>query len=714
MTMADTETDMLAVARRYHEAGLAVIPPMMDGSKRPIATWKQYQQERPTPGEIKAWYKGNQDGIGCITGAISGNLELFEFDWYDTYLAYCEVGAAAGLGDLIDRVSSAYSEATPGGGVHWYYRCETIAGNTKLAQRVKAPEEKEHPNDNIRTLIETRGEGGFSIMAPSHGKVHVKGPYTVLKGRVEDIPTITPDERQLLWNLARTFHELHVEVRSEPRSPIVDGDRPGDLFGRQASWSDILEPHGWKRIFTRGKVTHWRRPGKDIGTSATTGYTDSDTLMVFSTSTAFEPVPASYTKFAAYTLLNHKGDHGAAAKALWRDGYRGGVTVERPAPALHVDPETGELTTSRFRRVKVGEAIREGIPEPPWLVEGVFFRESTCLFYGEGGSGKTMVLLCIMLELINQGQRVLFIDEEGGIKIVGARLRDMGADPELLDKHLYYYPFTGFTDHEASQVLALVEDVWPAMVVLDSLSVALSASGVKENDNDEVTHWMNTVAVAISRHSGPTPAVVIIDHLAKNTENTKSSRGATQKKNMVDYQWYVKTIEEFDSQTIGKVRIENTKNRLGNLPEHHTFVLGGQDGRIVFERFDIAKHNSSVIPEKEMRMLERLAEGETGNAEIRAVLDVSNDTVSRYGTDLVQRGWAVRVGSGRMMKYQITAEGLSACGTTSSACGTSLDPQVYPQQPPPWRGVADKRKGADEAGKEKRQWWQDKEDDPWE
>lgn len=387
MTMADTETDMLALARRYHEAGLAIIPPMMDGSKRPISTWKQYQERRPTPAEIKAWYKSPQDGIGCITGAVSGNLELFEFDWYNTYLEFCEVGHAAGLGELIDRISNAYSEATPGGGVHWYWRCPEISGNTKLAQRATG--------DSIKVLIETRGEGGFSIMAPSHGKVHAKGAYTVLKGRVEDIPTITPEERTLLFNLARTFHELHVEVRSEPRSPLVDGDRPGDLFGRQASWADILEPHGWKRIFTRGKVTHWRRPGKDIGTSATTGYTDSDTLMVFSTSTLFEPVPTSYTKFAAYALLNHKGDHGAAAKALWRDGYRNGATVERPAPvtptpALQVDPETGEEKPERFF---IWANELDELPDLEWTIEEITPSDALFGIVGGFGSRKTFVLL---------------------------------------------------------------------------------------------------------------------------------------------------------------------------------------------------------------------------------------------------------------------------------------------------------------------------------
>lgn len=67
---------------------------------------------------------------------------------------------------------------------------------------------------------------------------------------------------------------------------------------------------------------YWRRPGKDKGVSASTNYQQSNLLYVFSTSTLFEP-ERGYTKFAAYTLMEHNGDFKVAAKALMRRGYRG-------------------------------------------------------------------------------------------------------------------------------------------------------------------------------------------------------------------------------------------------------------------------------------------------------------------------------------------------------------------------------------------------------
>lgn len=74
-----------------------------------------------------------------------------------------------------------------------------------------------------------------------------------------------------------------------------------------------------------------------------------------------------------------------------------------------------EGRVSPFQRVLVGAAITEGIPDPEWLIDGILLKEAVCLFYGDGGSGKTMLLLALMLEVIRAGQRVMFIDEEGGL-----------------------------------------------------------------------------------------------------------------------------------------------------------------------------------------------------------------------------------------------------------------------------------------------------------
>ena len=178
-------------------------------------------------------------------------------------------------------------------------------------------------------LIETRGEGGYTIVAPSNGLVHPSGkPYVLRSGGVDTIATITSQERAALFTLARTFDAMPPKAQQKRTIHKPPGGRPGDDFAARSIWPDILEPAGWTPVYERGGITYWRRAGKEWGVSATTNYADTDLLYIFTTSTEFE-ADRGYGKFAAYAILNHNGDFGAAAKALAARGYGatpGGVT----------------------------------------------------------------------------------------------------------------------------------------------------------------------------------------------------------------------------------------------------------------------------------------------------------------------------------------------------------------------------------------------------
>jgi hypothetical protein len=110
------------------------------------------------------------------------------------------------------------------------------------------------------------------------------------------------------------------------------GDRPGDHFNQRVTWSDILTPRGWKVFCTSREVTYWTRPWKETGVSASTGFcrgpSGLDLLWVFSTSAAPFEAEQSYSRFAAYALLNHHGDFTSATKALGAAGYGLRITLK--------------------------------------------------------------------------------------------------------------------------------------------------------------------------------------------------------------------------------------------------------------------------------------------------------------------------------------------------------------------------------------------------
>ena len=237
----------------------------------------------------------------------------------------------------------------------------------------------------IKTLIELPT---FAILAPSNGRTHPTGrPYVRLSGGFESIASYTEDERDALLELARSFDQMprrpHVPATPTKRTRgDADASSPGDDFNQRTTWPALLEPAGWVPVCQRGEVTYWLRPQKDYGISATTNFADSDLLYPFTSSTEFEP-ETSYSKFAAFALLEHGGDFGRAALALSRRGYGEAAGRDKRAPRTQTPPEApGGVVAWRWLR----DIKREYVD---WLWRFRLARGTLTLWIGDGGLGKS-------------------------------------------------------------------------------------------------------------------------------------------------------------------------------------------------------------------------------------------------------------------------------------------------------------------------------------
>ena len=326
----------LAIANEFLAAGLSVVPLRLDGSKSPaIPAWKEYQQRTPSPDELSRWF-ARPAGIGLVCGRISGGLEVIDFDQAETFEPWRSL--VTGIVEYLPIVETA------SGGFHCLYRCQEIAGNSKLASWEPADCLSHRESGTRRgcggqpvkaTRIETRGEGGYIVAVGSPAEVHASGnPYVQIAGPViPEVPVVTPADRRRLWEAAATFDcsgrksAKVAGIVSDIKRQRFEQQRvnrpPGDVppwedFDRRGDWSEILEPHGW-RSSGDGK---WTRPGKMFGISASVcvGGEGVQLLTVFTTSVAELP-PGSYGKFRAFAALNHGGDGKAAAKALAGLGY---------------------------------------------------------------------------------------------------------------------------------------------------------------------------------------------------------------------------------------------------------------------------------------------------------------------------------------------------------------------------------------------------------
>jgi len=567
-------SEILTTALQFAAQGICTVPVATDGSKRPgIASWKEYQDRRPEPEELMTWFAHSQ-GVGVICGKVSGNLEMLELEGRAVaakmHKDIKEIAENSGLADLWARLNNGYVETTPSGGLHWLYRIDgEVPGNTKLARR---PGE----NGGVDVLAETRGEGGFVIVAPTAGTCHPSGgQWRMLVGSVETIPTLTMDEREALHNLFTMFDEIpKAEFIAEEIATKTDGPTtPGDDYNQRVSWKQILEPLGWTVVYTnRDGVTAWRRPGKSIGISATTNHAGTDKFYCFSTSTIFE-AGSSYSKFAAYALIEHHGDFREAARSLRRLGYGAQTELntlvggDYNPSGVQMHDEEGNVIVDSSWIPKVIEAIDlEADVEPSMLrrEDGnhILYPGKINAIFGESESGKTWVALEAVRQELARGNKVFYIDFEDSARGIMNRLKTLKTPPEALSRFLYANPDTPYSPAISEALLATLAEFEPTLVVVDGVNAAMNLMGLDLEKNKDATEFSQRILRPLRTFNS---GILTIDHVTKSKDTRGNyAIGAQAKRADIDGVAISVSVEQpFGRGTDGALALTVTKDRPG-------------------------------------------------------------------------------------------------------------------------------------------------------
>lgn len=297
---------MIDIALKYHDLGFSVTPASQD--KSPIGLWKQKQQERIQPDETFLI----AERIGIIAGKVSGGLEVIDFDLkFDLTSTLFE-----DYKDIVSKqdpnlLSKMVVQKSRSGGYHFFYRCSVIEGNQKLATRIATESEiAANPKEKVKSIIETRGEGGFIMTAPSAG-------YEWFYKDLTQISMITPEERAILISSARFFNEVFVEQKH--KKEYVASHTVFDEWNQRGDIEAILEEEGWTyKGMCRGNRMYLR-PGSEHKWSA--GYhPDTHLFRVFTTNSDFEN-DKTYNPSQVLAFLKFNKDYSATAKWLETNGY---------------------------------------------------------------------------------------------------------------------------------------------------------------------------------------------------------------------------------------------------------------------------------------------------------------------------------------------------------------------------------------------------------
>ncbi|MFZ9922862.1 MAG: AAA family ATPase, partial [Candidatus Nanopelagicaceae bacterium] len=377
-----------------------------------------------------------------------------------------------------------------------------------------------------------------------------------------------------------------VEFIREQLAPKGGNLTPGDDYNSKVTWDEILEPLGWKKIYTnKAGVTSWRRPGKNEGgISATTNHAGNDKFYVFSSSTQFE-AQRSYSKFAIYTIVEHQGDFTAAARALRSQGY--GAAIELPslgqsalAEAMSVPVKSAleiELDKQRTRReaaaiIKEEEAsktykepifvrsLKEELQLPEieaqWVIRDIFPQGANISITAQYKAGKTTLINDLARSLSDgtkfldyfqepvHSRRIVIFNYEVSANQYRRWMKDVDVkhSDDITLVHLRGERLPMISEKVQRLMISILKDLDCQTWILDPFARAFVGSG-DENSNSDVSLFLDTLDYI--KKQANIDNLVLPMHTGRAQEHgIERARGATRLDDWADVRWLLSKTEE--------------------------------------------------------------------------------------------------------------------------------------------------------------------------
>ncbi|HEY2588009.1 MAG TPA: AAA family ATPase [Tepidisphaeraceae bacterium] len=369
--------DVGAAMRRVHAGGISVVPTDM-ATKKPRVKWKHLQVEAADTDTVEGWARRQPPAFAAICGKVSGGLLILDSDVPRLYEAWRER-----VGHMADGLPV---QRTGGGGYHVGLRCDNPRGNQKLAWVF---DEDEPLGRSIG--IETRGEGGYSILAPSWYSSGNR--YEMLSADFASVPKIPQEQADALIEAAQKLDEYSGPFPKQRREQEAQEDHRNrasvngqasviDAFNDAHDIESILSAHG----YTKGVSGMFARPGRERHLCSVTVRDGRS----FHHSTN-DPLNDGYwhRPFDIFCKLEHGGDCKAAVKdAAAKLGIGHGERGDNQNTKNLGITQSDAAATSTPLLVRVSDVLREKVE---WLMPGRIPIGKLTMYVGDPGLGKSFV-----------------------------------------------------------------------------------------------------------------------------------------------------------------------------------------------------------------------------------------------------------------------------------------------------------------------------------
>lgn len=490
-------SNLYGTAIRLRKAGISVMPINM-ATKQPAATPRHpggliWSRWRDDPDSVTDEEFSQSWGSADAMAIICGKVELLDID--------TDADPSGNIHDRFDAELRKYLEPrhydrlfierSPAGGIHYWYKVESVLRNTKLAMIEYDDADRFALDEDsaFGCIIETRGAGGYGICAPSPN-------YTVIQGSIDDLPTFSDDTRDIFLQVARSFNTYIQPQTSlqESTAGSSGGKRPGDVYNDTVGVEEMLgefTSRGWRVVRKMGSKVFLNRPGAKHPMKH-----DADlcirrrTFMNYSSSVAEFDAGRGYSFFSAYAVLAHGHDIKAAAKAVAASGYHADDQAVVPvgaAPEAESDilEELAHLRFSLTRKPNTEYTFHVVQQATPYRTEeeGLGFPGAMIIVSGEEKSLKTTVLTAIVAAAIRGALvlmfkfkkkcRVLWIDTEQPEFYFWRTIWKLcvQAGIEMDNDMLYCYTLMDLLPNErVDKISRLVERLKPDILVVDGIA----------------------------------------------------------------------------------------------------------------------------------------------------------------------------------------------------------------------------------------------------
>jgi hypothetical protein len=195
----------------------------------------------------------------------------------------------------------------------------------------------------------------------------------------------------------------------------------------------------------------------------------------------------------------------------------------------------------------------------------LFYRGRTNLIFGDPEAGKSLLALLAAKSVLDNGGTIVVFDFEDSPRLFVDRLhRQFGVSADVIrDQVIYVRPDEPLTSATAREMVAMLEDAQPDLIIVDATSAALDNQGSDSMTNADFGMLHRLLLRRLADVSSE-PGVLIIDH----TGHTDKSRpaGGHQKMSRVDGAAYLlRQLKPFGHGIIGRASLTLKKDRPGAI-----------------------------------------------------------------------------------------------------------------------------------------------------